>query len=330
MSTENIASRIVARQAGGPEAFELERAELAPPGAGEALIRQTAIGLNFIDVYFRTGLYAAPGGFPLVVGQEAAGVVEAVGEGVDDLKPGDRVAYCGALGAYADRRLVPARVLVKLPDFISDELAASIMLKGLTAQYLLRQTYRVQAGETIVFHAAAGGTGSIACQWASHLGARVIGTVGSPEKAEIARANGCAEVVLYKQEDLPARVRELTGGQGVPVVYDGIGAKTFLASLDCLQPRGLLVSFGNASGPVENVNLGILAAKGSLYVTRPAIATYTATREMLLSGAADLFAAVEAGAIKLPPSRRFPLAEAGAAQRELEAGTTAGSTILIP
>jgi NADPH2:quinone reductase len=325
-----MARRIVVARHGGPEVLSVESYEPGRPGPGEALVRQTAIGLNFIDTYFRTGLYPAPNGLPLTPGNEAAGIVEAIGEGVSVVQVGQRVAYAGALGAYADTRLVPARVLVPLPDSISDEQAAAMMLKGMTAQYLLRQTYAVKPGDTILFHAAAGGVGLIACQWAKHLGATVIGTVGSPDKAGLARAHGCDHVILYKEEDFAARVHEITGGKKLPVVYDGVGQATFMKSLDCLRPRGLMVSFGNASGAVEAFNLGVLSQKGSLYVTRPTLFAYTATREQLLACANDLFDVVSAGAVRIEIRQRFPLERAADAHRALEGRDTTGSTVLIP
>ena len=325
-----MSRRIVVRQTGGPEVLTLESFEPGAPGEGEALIRQTAIGLNYIDTYFRTGLYPAPGGLPFTLGNEGAGVVEAVGPGVSEVKVGQRVAYAGPLGAYADRRLIPAKVLVPMPDSIGDDTAAAMMLKGMTAQYLLRQTYAVKRGETVLIHAAAGGTGTILCQWARHLGATVIGTVGSQDKAELARANGCDHVILSRDEDLAARVREITGGKGVPVVYDGVGKATFMASLDCLQPRGMMVSFGNASGPVEPFNLAVLSQKGSLYVTRPTLFTYTATREQLLACAGNLIDVVAGGAVRIAINQRFPMDKAGDAHRALEGRATTGSTLLIP
>ena len=325
-----MSRRIVVRQTGGPEVLTLESFDPGAPGEGEALIRQTAIGLNYIDTYFRTGLYPAPGGLPFTLGNEGAGVVEAVGPGVSEVKVGQRVAYAGPLGAYADRRVIPAKVLVPMPDSIGDDTAAAMMLKGMTAQYLLRQTYAVKRGETVLIHAAAGGTGTILCQWARHLGATVIGTVGSQDKAEVAKANGCDHVILSRDEDLAARVREITGGKGVPVVYDGVGKATFMASLDCLQPRGMMVSFGNASGPVEPFNLAVLSQKGSLYVTRPTLFTYTATREQLLACAGDLIDVVAGGAVRIAINQRFPMDNAGDAHRALEGRATTGSTLLIP
>jgi NADPH2:quinone reductase len=325
-----MSKRIVVRRLGGPEVLEVDTHEPANPGPGEALIRQTAIGLNFIDTYFRSGLYPSPTGLPFTPGNEAAGMVEAVGDGVSEVRVGQRVAYAGSLGAYADRRVVPAKVLVPLPAAVSDDQAAAMMLKGMTAQYLLRQTYNVKPGDTILFHAAAGGVGLIACQWAKHLGATVIGTAGSVEKADLARAHGCDHVILYKDEDFAVRVKEITGGKGVPVVYDGVGKSTFMKSLDCLQPRGLMVSFGNASGAVDAFNLGILSQKGSLYVTRPTLASYTATREQLLACAADLLEVVGSGEVRIEINQRFPLERAAEAHRTLESRQTTGSTLLIP
>lgn len=313
---------------GGPEVLAWEEITLAPPGPGEALVRHTAVGLNFVDVYVRKGLY--PAKLPSGLGTEAAGVVEAVGEGVTDLAPGDRVAYGHApVGAYAEARLIPADRLVKLPDAIDDRTAAAMMLKGLTVQYLLRQTYVVRKGDTILCHAAAGGVGLILCQWAKHLGATVIGTVGSDEKAALARAHGCDHPIVYTREDFVARVLEITGGAKVPVVYDSIGKDTFMRSLDCVAPRGLMVSFGSASGPVESFNLGVLATKGSLYLTRPSLATYVAKREALVAMAAELFDVVRSGAVKIEVHQTYPLKEAARAHRDLEARKTTGSTVLV-
>jgi NADPH2:quinone reductase len=315
---------------GGPEVLRLEDVEIGTPSAGEALIRHTTVGVNYIDIYHRTGLYPVAGP-PSGLGMEAAGVVEAVGPGVTDVAVGDRVAYAmSPIGAYTERRLMPVALLVRLPDGVSDEHAAAMMLKGLTAQYLLRRTHRVQPGETILFHAAAGGVGLIACQWAKHLGARVIGTAGSDEKAALALANGCDEVIVYTRENFADRVRTLTGGAGVPVVYDSVGQATFEGSLDCLAPLGLMVSFGNASGPVPPVNLAVLAQKGSLFLTRPTLATYVARREDLLAAAAELFAVVASGAVEIHIGRRYPLAEAAAAHRDLEGRATTGSIVLLP
>jgi NADPH2:quinone reductase len=313
---------------GGPEKLVWDEVPLPDPKPGEALVRQKAVGLNYIDVYFRTGLYKTPT-MPATIGMEAAGVVEAVGDGVTDLKPGDRVAYAGALGAYAEARCVPAEKLVKLPDGIDFTQGAAMMLQGMTAQYLLRRTYVVKKGETILVHAAAGGVGLILCQWAKHLGATVIGTVSTQEKAELARSHGADHIVLTS-ENLPQRVKEITGGAMLPVVYDSVGRDTFITSLDCLRPLGLMVSYGNASGPVAVPDLGILAAKGSLYVTRPSLNTYTATREDLVATANDLFAVVGSGAVKIRVNQTYPLKEAAAAHAALEARKTTGSTVLMP
>jgi NADPH2:quinone reductase len=314
---------------GGPEVLKWEAVEVGEPGAGEVRLRQTAVGLNFIDVYHRSGLYKLAS-FPAVIGMEGAGVVEAVGPGVSDLKVGDRVAYAGVLGAYADVRLVPADRLVKLPDSIDDVTAASMMLQGMTARYLLRETYRCTAETVLLFHAAAGGVGLIVCQWAKAIGATMIGTVGTDEKAQLASAAGCTHVINYRTEDYVKRVREITQGIGCDVVYDGVGKDTFPSSLDCLRPKGLWVSFGNASGPVPLFDMQILSAKGSLYATRPTVMTYTARREDLLANAAELFAMVSSGAIEIVPSRTYPLREAAQAHRDLEARKTTGSIVLIP
>jgi NADPH2:quinone reductase len=314
---------------GGPEVMHLETVDLPEPGRGQVRVRHAHIGVNFIDTYHRSGLYPIP--LPSGLGLEAAGTVEALGDGVVDLAVGDRVAYCsGPLGAYAEAHNVPAARVVKLPRHLGTDAAAALMLKGLTVQYLFRQTYRLAAGETILFHAAAGGTGLIACQWAKHLGVTMIGTVGSPEKADLARAHGCAHVIDYRREDVAKRVRELTGGEGVPVVYDGVGKDTFVASLDALRPRGLLVSFGNASGPVTGVDLGILSAKGSLYVTRPTLATYTATTAALRAAADELFDLVARGIVAPDITRRYKLAEASAAHRALQGRETVGAMLLEP
>jgi NADPH:quinone reductase len=311
---------------GGPEVMQWEEVDLGQPGPGEVRIRQTAVGLNYADVYSRTGLY--PGALPMVLGSEGAGVVEAVGPAVSDLKPGDRVAYAGVPDAYAEARLIPADRLIALPDAIADSTAAAMMLKGLTVQYLLRQTYEVKHGDAILCHAAAGGVGLILCQWAKHLGATVIGTVGTDDKAAVARAHGCDHVIVSTREDFVARVLEITGGRKLPVVYDSIGKETFMKSLDCLAPRGLMVSFGNASGPVESFALGILASKGSLYVTRPTLGTYVARRENLLAMARDLFEVVRSGAVAIEVHQTYPLSEAARAHRDLEARKTTGSTVL--
>jgi len=313
---------------GGPDVMKWEDVPTPEPGPGEALIRQSAVGLNYIDVYFRSGLYKAPT-LPLVIGQEGAGTVLAVGPNVTTVAPGDRVAYAGSIGGYATERVIPADRLVKLPDGISFETAAAMMLQGMTAQYLLRRTFLVKPGDTIVVHAAAGGVGLILCQWAKHLGATVIGVVSSEEKAALARANGAAQTVVG-YSGLVEEVKRVTGGAMVPVVYDSVGKDTFMASLDCLAPLGLMVSYGNASGPVPPVEIGILAAKGSLYLTRPSLATYTAKRQDLEKVAADLFDVVVKGAVKIQVNQTFPLKDAAVAHAALEARQTTGSTVLIP
>lgn len=311
---------------GGPEVLHWQAVEVGQPGVGEARVRHHAVGLNYIDTYHRSGLYPLP--LPSGVGMEAAGVVEAVGSGVTDIRPGDRVAYAGGpVGAYAEARVMPADRLVKLPDAIDFEQAAAMMLQGLTAQYLLRRTYRVQPGDTLLIHAAAGGVGLIACQWAKALGATVIGTVGSEAKAEIAQAHGCDHPIIYTREKFAERVKQITGGAGLPVVYDSIGKDTFMDSLACLRPRGLMVTFGNASGPVPPLDLGILAKMGSLYVTRPTLFSYTARREDLLIMAAELFDVVLSGKVKISVNQRYSLHNAEQAHRDLEARKTTGSTI---
>ena len=325
--TQSKAIRIEA--AGGPEVLTWADVAVGAPAAGELVVRNTAIGLNFIDTYQRSGLY--PLDLPAVLGLEAAGVVEAVGDGVADPTVGDRVAYCwGPPGAYAQARIMPADMVVKLPDSIDDQTAAAMMLKGCTVEYLIRQTYAVQPGQTVLFHAAAGGVGLIACQWLKHLGATVIGTVGSDEKAELARAHGCDHPIVYTRDNFVDRVRDITGGAGVPVVYDSIGADTFEGSLDCLAPRGLLVSFGNATGPVTGVNLGVLAQKGSLYVTRPTLFQYNATPEQRAAATQALFDVVASGAVRIAVNQTYPLADTAQAHRDLEARLTTGSTVLIP
>lgn len=317
-------------EAGGPEVLRWEEVEVGAPASRQVRLRQTAVGLNFIDIYHRTGLYPVPG-FPSGIGLEAAGVVEAVGPDVAELRPGDRVAYASPpIGAYAEVRLMPADRLVKLPDDIDDRTAAAMMLQGMTAQYLLRRTHRVAPGETILVHAAAGGVGLILCQWAKHLGATVIGTVGSEEKAAVARAHGCDHPILYRTENVVDRVREITGGAGVPVVYDGVGKDTFASSLDCLAPLGLMVTFGNSSGPVPPVDVSVLSAKGSLFLTRPTLFTYTAKRADLLASATDLFDVVRRGAVRIAVNQTYPLREAAQAHRDLEARRTTGSTVLLP
>jgi NADPH:quinone reductase len=316
-------------ETGGPEVLRWEEVEVPAPEAGEVLLRQGAVGLNFIDTYHRSGLYPLPS-LPAVLGSEGAGTVEAVGEGVTGLAVGERVAYALAPGAYAERRVVAADKLVPLPPGISEETAAAMMLKGLTAEYLLRRTFRVEAGMTVLVHAAAGGVGSILCQWAAALGATVIGTVGSAAKAEEARGRGCHHPIVYTEEDFVARVGELTGGRGVPVVYDGVGKATFEGSLRCLTPRGLMVTYGNASGAVPPFDVLQLSRLGSLYLTRPTLATYTAHRSDLLAASQELFAAVASGQVTIPIGQRYPLAEAARAHRDLEARKTTGSTVLVP
>jgi NADPH2:quinone reductase len=312
---------------GGPEVLVWEEVQLGKPGPGEARIRHTAVGLNFVDIYYRSGAY--PVQLPSGLGGEGAGVVEEVGPGTD-LKPGDRVAYGNApLGAYAEQRLIPADRLIKLPDGIDDKTAAAMMLKGLTVQYLIRQTYRVKAGDTILLHAAAGGVGLILGQWAKHLGATVIGTVGSDEKAKLAKAHGCAHAIIYTREDFVKRVDEITQGKKVPVVYDSVGKDTFLKSLDCLAPLGFAVLFGQSSGSVEPLNLGLLAQKGSLYVTRPTLNTYAAKRENLLAMAKELFEVVLSGAVKIEVNQTYPLKDAAKAHADLAARKTTGSTVLL-
>jgi NADPH2:quinone reductase len=314
---------------GGPEVMKLEDVTVPAPGKDEVTIRHKAIGINFIDIYFRGGLYPNP--MPSGLGFEGSGIVEAVGPGVTHVKKGDRVAYGqGPLGAYATVRTMPALQVVKLPDSIPFEVGAAMMLKGLTVQYLFRQTYRLQGDETIVLHAAAGGVGLIACQWARALGVKLIGTVSSPEKAKLAKAHGAWETIDYSKEDIAKRVLELTGGKKVPVVYDGVGKDTWEASLDSLQPRGLMVSYGNASGAVSGVNLGILASKGSLYVTRPTLGTHVATRDKLEAACKDLFAMVTSGKIRFDVERTYPLADAAQAHIDLAGRKTTGAMALLP
>jgi len=315
---------------GGPEVLKYEEIALGSPGPGEVKVRHTAIGLNFIDTYFRSGLYPAPNGLPFVPGNEAAGVIVEVGAGVTGFAPGDRVAYGTALGAYCTERVMPTANLVKLPASIPDETAAAMMLKGMTARYLLRQTYPVKAGDVILVQAAAGGVGLILCQWATHLGATVIGTAGSAEKAELAKANGAAYVINYREEDFVARVKEITEGALCDVVYDGVGQATYPASLDCLRPRGMFVSFGNASGAIQNFSLLALSQKGSLYATRPTLFTHVSTREALVANSNDLFDVVGSGVVKIAVDQRYKLADAAEAHRDLEARRTTGSTVLVP
>ena len=314
---------------GGPEVLRYEEVAVGEPGAGEARVRQTAIGVNYIDTYHRTGAYKLP--LPSGIGLEAAGVVDAVGPGVDWVRPGDRVAYCGGpVGSYAESRVMPADRLVPIPAGVRDEVAATLMLKGLTVQYLFRQTHVLKAGDTIVFHAAAGGVGLIACQWARALGVTMIGTVGSDEKAALAKAHGCTHTVVYTRENFVERVKELTGGKGVPVVYDSVGKDTFPGSLDCLAPRGLYALFGASSGPVPPFDMSMLAARGSLYATRPTLFTYSAKREDLAAMAAEMFEHVAAGRIVSEPRQRFALKDAAGAHVALEARATVGATILLP
>jgi NADPH:quinone reductase len=315
---------------GGPEVLVYEDVTVPPPGQGEVRVKQHASGVNFIDTYFRSGLYPAPGGLPFVAGNEAAGEVVDLGPGVTEFKRGDRVAYVQGPGCYTAERNVPAERVVKLPDNISYEQAAGMMLKGLTVEYLLRRTFKVEKGMNVLMHAAAGGVGLILCQWANHLGANVIGTVGSKDKAELARANGCRHTILYRDEDFVARVKEITGGKLCDVVYDGIGKATFPASLDCIRPLGMFVSFGSSSGPIEAFNINVLQFKGSLFATRPTLGTYAAKRQDLLAMAAELFAVVGSGAVKIPVNQKYPLREAAKAHRDLESRATTGSSILIP
>lgn len=324
-----MAKAIRIHQPGGPEVLQLEDLEVGAPGDGQVRIRQTAIGINYIDTYHRTGAYPLP--LPTGIGLEGAGVVEAAGPGVIELRPGDRVAYAGGpVGAYATERLMPADRLVKVPDGIGDRQAAGMMLKGMTAEYLIRRTFPVKAGDTVLWHAAAGGVGLIACQWLKARGAHVIGTVGSDEKAALAKAHGCEFPVVYTREDFVARVKEITGGKGVPVVYDSVGKDTFARSIDCLRPRGMLVLFGAASGPVPPLDSQILAQKGSLFLTRPTLFTYTASREDLVLSATSLFDVVRSGQVKIEVSRTYPLAQAQQAHRDLESRKTTGSLLLLP
>jgi NADPH:quinone reductase len=324
-----VPNAIRIHKTGGPEVMHWEDVQVGEPGAGEARIRQTAIGVNFVDTYHRSGLY--PVKLPSGLGSEASGAVEAVGPNVTHIKAGDRVAYAGGLpGSYAEVRIMPADRLLKIPEGMSDESAAAMMLKGMTTQYLIRRTYKVQKGDTVLFHAAAGGVGLIACQWLKALGATVVGTVGSDEKAALAMAHGCDHTIVYTREDFVMRVRDITGGKGVPVVYDSVGKSTFAGSLACLQPFGLFVSFGNASGPVPPFELGILAPKGSLYVTRPTLATYTATRTDLEATAKELFDVVQSGRVKIEVRHKYPLKDAQQVHRDLESRKTTGSIVMLP
>jgi len=314
---------------GGPEVLVWEPIEVGPPGPGEVRMRHTAVGLNFIDTYHRSGLYPLPG-MPAVLGREAAGVVEEVGNGVTEFSPGDRVAFVLAGGSYCEESVVRADRLVPLPDALDDRRAAALLLKGLTARYLLRSSYRVKSGDTILIHAAAGGVGLLACQWAKHLGATVIGTVGSAAKAELARQHGCDHAVLYKEEDFVERVKQITAGRGVPVVYDSVGRDTFERSLDCISPLGLMVSFGQSSGAVAPFDIGTLSTKGSLFLTRPTLATHIADRQALLDGSRELFDLVVGGALKIDVHQTYPLREAARAHRDLEGRRTQGATVLLP
>ncbi|WP_188259801.1 quinone oxidoreductase family protein [Azospirillum tabaci] len=314
---------------GGPEALRWDEIEVGDPGPGQVRLRQTAVGLNYIDTYHRSGAYKLPQ-LPAIIGTEGAGVVEAVGPDVTTLKPGDRVGYAPLIGAYAESRLAPADRLIPLPSWIEDRQAAAMLLQGMTAQFLLRSTYAVQPGDTILVQAAAGGVGQILCQWAKHLGATVIGTVSSDEKAELARAAGCDHPIVYTRENFVNRVKDLTDGQGVPVVYDGVGKTTFMDSLDCLRPRGFMVLFGAASGPVPPLDLQVLAAKGSLYVTRPTLFSYVAKRDDLMASAADLFEVVHSGGVTINVGQTFALRDAAEAHRALESRATTGSTVLLP
>jgi len=317
-------------ETGGPEVLRWEEVTIGSPGPGEVHLRQSALGLNFIDVYHRSGLYPLPA-LPATPGMEGAGTVVATGEGVEGFASGDRVAYAGLPpGAYAEARQIPAHRLVKVPDAISSQQAAAMMLQGMTARYLLRGCYDVKAGDTILIHAAAGGVGLIVCQWAHHLGATVIGTVGAEAKAELARAYGCHHTILYSEEDFAERTREITDGKGVDVVYDSVGQATFMKSLDCLRPMGMMVSFGQSSGMVPTFDPGLLSAKGSLFLTRPTLMTYTAERDALLAHARDLFEVVQSGAVKIEVRQTYPLSEAARAHQDLEARKTTGSTILLP
>jgi NADPH2:quinone reductase len=324
-----MSKAIVVHEHGGPEVLRWEDYDPGPPGAGEARIRHSAVGLNYIDTYHRSGLY--PLQLPCPIGMEAAGVVEEVGSGVTEVAPGDRVAYAAnPPGAYSEVRNMPAHRLVKLPDSIDDRTAAAMMLQGMTVEYLIHRTFKVQPGQKVLWHAAAGGVGLIACQWLSAMGVTVIGTVGSEEKAQLAKAHGCSHTINYRTENFVQRVKEITEGEGVPVVYDSVGKDTWEGSLDCLQPLGLMVSFGNASGPVPPFSVTSLAAKGSLYVTRPTLMTYTAKREDLLASASALFEVVSSGKVKININQTYPLSETAQAHRDLEARKTTGSTLLLP
>ncbi|MDO9425385.1 MAG: quinone oxidoreductase [Methylobacterium sp.] len=324
-----MAKAIRVHEYGGPEVMRYEDVTVPEPGPGQIRVRQSAIGVNFIDIYFRSGAYKVPQ-LPFTPGNEGAGTVVSVGEGVTAFRAGERVAYGSAAGTYAEEVVINASAAVHLTEGVEDTTAAAMMLKGLTAEYLLHRTYRVKAGDTILFHAAAGGVGLIACQWAKHLGATVIGTVGSAEKAELARANGCDHVILYRDEDFAARVKEITGGKGVPVVYDGVGRDTFPASLDCISPLGLFVSFGSASGPVDDFSLALLGQKGSLYATRPSLFAHAGQRETLDAMAKNLFSVVASGAVKIPVHAKAKLSEAPQVHTDLASRKTTGATVMIP
>src|SRR5579871_569504 len=315
---------------GGPEVLTYEDIDVPAPGAGQIRVRQHACGVNFTDIYFRKGMYPPPGGLPFIVGSEAAGEVVAVGAGVSEFKRGDRVTYVQGPACYTQERNVPADRVIKLPDTISYEQAAGMMLKGLTTEYLVRRTFKVEKGMNVLMHAAAGGVGLILCQWANHLGANVIGTVGSKEKAELARANGCHHTILYRDEDFVARVKEITGGKLCDVVYDGVGKATFPASLDCIRPLGMFVSFGSASGPIDTFNINLLQTKGSLFATRPTLNHYAAKRDDLLKLAAETFEVIASGKVKIPINQKYPLKDAQRAHRDLESRATTGASVLLP
>jgi NADPH2:quinone reductase len=323
-----MAKAVRFHKTGGPEVLQMDEVQVGDPGPGQARIRHTAIGVNFIDTYQRSGMYPVP--LPSGAGNEGAGVVEAVGPGVSSLKAGDRVAYTGQIGAYSTQRLVPADRMVKVPEGISDEQAASMMLKGMTVQYLIHRSYKVKAGDTVLWHAAAGGVGLIACQWLKALGATVIGTVGSEEKAALAKSHGCDHVINYSKENFTERVKSITGGKGVPVVYDSVGKSTWEGSLDCLRPLGMMVSFGNASGAVPPVNIGILAQKGSLFLTRPTLVTYIASRADLEATSKSLFEVVKSGKVKIEITKRYKMDDVAQCHRDLEGRKTTGSVILLP
>jgi NADPH2:quinone reductase len=326
----SVVAAVRVHKTGGPEVLSFEQIEIGAPGPGQIKLKQHAAGVNYIDTYFRMGMYPSPVGLPFVSGNEAAGEVIAVGAGVTDLKVGDRIAYVQAMGGYAEERLLPADRAVKLPSHISYEQAAAMMLKGMTAQYLLRRTFNVKQGDTILVHAAAGGVGVILCQWGKALGATVIGTVGSEDKGKIAKENGADHIIYYRNEDFAARVKDITGGKLCDVVYDGIGKATFPASLDCIRPLGMFASFGSASGPIEAFNINMLQAKGSLFATRPTLNTYTAKREDLVATANDLFEVVGSGKVRIPINQKYKLKDAARAHQDLESRATTGSTILMP